>query len=314
MKNKNRFDDRKKSDQRHKSPVSIPNKDFSSQYRKPTNRQGKHERKTASEHDRRKDGHDHHEHHDDGRLLIKGRHEVLNALEAGERLETIFISSGVHGSIAGLLREKASSAQITIKELSSETFERKFGKKSQGVVAVAGVFSYADFEDIVDRALAGSQVLVALNQVEDPRNLGAIVRTVEASGCSGVIIPKNRAAGMTEWAIRTAQGAAAYLPVCRVTNLADSIRKIKEKGFWVVGLDGAAEKKFTDAVYNGPVLLVAGGEDAGLGERVKNSCDELVAIPLLGKTASLNVSVSTAIVLFEICRQKDFFKNCKKSY
>jgi 23S rRNA (guanosine2251-2'-O)-methyltransferase len=242
-------------------------------------------------------------------LIIKGRHEVLNALEAGQNLEAVFISSGFKGGLAAKVRELASAAKIPVKEVPSEVFEKKFGDKSQGIAATAGAFAYTDFEELVEKALAGSQVLVALNQVEDPRNLGAIVRTVEASGCSGIVIPKHRSAGMTEWAIRTAQGAAAHLPVARVTNLADSIEKLKEKGFWIIGLDGAADKIFTEVVYSGPVLLVAGGEDVGLGERVKKCCDELVAIPLKGKTTSLNVSVSTAVVLYEICRQKDFFQN-----
>ncbi|MFZ5952073.1 MAG: 23S rRNA (guanosine(2251)-2'-O)-methyltransferase RlmB, partial [Candidatus Rifleibacteriota bacterium] len=117
-----------------------------------------------------------------------------------------------------------------------------------------------------------------------------------------------RSAGMTEWAVRTAQGAAAHLPVARVTNIADALVTLKDAGFWVVGLDGEAEKLFCEAVYKGPVVLVAGGEDAGLGDRVKKSCDELVSIPLRGHTSSLNVSVSTAVALFEICRQKQFFQ------
>ncbi len=241
-------------------------------------------------------------------LVIKGRHEVLSALEAGQKLETIFLSSGFKGPILARVKELASAAKIPVKELNSEVFGKKFGDKSQGIAAMAGAFDYAELDDLIKKALAHSQVLVALNQVEDPRNLGAIVRSVEAAGCDGVIIAKHRSAGMTEWAIRTAQGAAAHLPVARVTNIADSIEKMKEAGFWVVGLDGTAKKVFTDAVYKGPILLVAGGEDAGLGERVKKCCDELVAIPLCGKTSSLNVSVSTAVVLFEICRQKDFFQ------
>jgi len=227
---------------------------------------------------------------------------------ARQRLETIFLSSGLKGPVVAKIHEMASSAGVPVKELNAEIFGKKFGDKSQGVAATAGAFTYCELEWLSERALAGSQVIVALNQVEDPRNLGAIVRTVEAAGCAGVIIAKHRSAGMTEWAVRTAQGAAAHLPVARVTNIADAIGKLKEEGFWVVGLDGAADKIFTAAVYNGPILLVAGGEDAGLGERVKKCCDELVAIPLCGKTSSLNVSVSTAVVLFEICRQKDFFQ------
>lgn len=240
-------------------------------------------------------------------LFIKGRHEVLNALESKEKVEAVYISSSVKGPVPAKLRELASQAGIPVKELKPDLFERKFGEKSQGIAAIAGAFAYSDLGVLIDKALAGNQVLVALNQIEDARNLGAIVRTVEASGCSGVIIQKHRSVGMTEWAIRTAQGAAAHLPVARVTNLGDSIKLLKDKGFWVIGLDEDSAKKFTEVVYSGPIVLVAGGEDAGLGDRVRKSCDDLVSIPLRGKTTSLNVSVSTAVVLYEICRQKDFF-------
>ncbi len=246
--------------------------------------------------------------HEEDTLLIRGRHEVLGALAAGQKIETIFFSATLKGLLPGQIREMASKAGIPVKEMGAEAFSHKFGEKSQGIVAIAGVFAYAELETLIENAKAASQIIVALNQVEDPRNLGAIVRTVEAAGCAGVVIAKHRSAGMTEWAVRTAQGAAAHLPVARVTNIADALVALKDAGFWVVGLDGEAKKLFCDTVYRGPIVLVAGGEDAGLGDRVKKSCDELVSIPLRGHTSSLNVSVSTAVVLFEICRQKEFFQ------
>lgn len=250
--------------------------------------------------------------HTDGQetevLLIRGRHEVFQMLESGQPVEAVVISSVVRGSAATELRQLASEKRVPVKELKPDIFTRRYGDKSQGIVAIAGAFQYSELEDLADQALAGNQVLVALNQVEDARNLGAIVRTVEASGCCGVIIPKHRSASMNEWAIRTAQGAAAYLPVSRVGNLADALEFLKKQGFWAVGLDGAAEKKYTDVMYSGPTVLVAGGEDAGLGVRVAKACDDLVSIPLAGKTPSLNVSVSIAAALFEVLRQKEFFK------
>lgn len=245
---------------------------------------------------------------EDERLFLKGRHEVVQALESGQQIDSVIISTAVKGPVGSVVRELASKAQVPVKEMNPDLFARKFGEKSQGIVAITGAFSYCTLEEIAEKATASRGVLVALNHVEDARNLGAIVRTVEASGCSGVLLPKHRSAGMTEWAMRTAQGAAAYLPVARVNNIGDALEKLKEMGYWIVGLDGDAEKTYDQVVYSGRIVLVAGGEDAGLGERVRKVCDDVVAIPLQGKTPSLNVSVSTAVVLYEILRQKHFFQ------
>lgn len=241
-------------------------------------------------------------------LYLKGRHEVVQALESGQNLDAVFVSSAVRGPVVSQIRELASSASIPVKEMSPELFERKFGEKTQGIAAVAGAFEYSSLEDLIERAEEGHSVLVALNQVEDARNLGAIVRTVECMGCDGVIIPKHRSAGMTEWAIRTAQGAAAWLPVARVNNLGDALEELKKAGYWVAGLDGSGKRQVKDLNFKDTkVVLVAGGEDVGLGERVKKACDDVVMIPMNGRTTSLNVSVSVAMALYEILRQKDFF-------
>ncbi len=245
---------------------------------------------------------------EDERLVIKGRHEVVQALESTQNVESVVISTAVKGPIGGQVRELAAARHVPVKEMNPDLFELKFGEKSQGIVALGGAFAYCTLEDLVARLQPGRRILVALNHIEDPRNLGAIVRTVEASGCGGVLIPKHRAAGMTEWAMRTAQGAASHLSVARVNNMGSALEQLKGMGFWVVGLDGKAEKKYDEVMYNSDVVLVAGGEDAGLGERIQRVCDDLVMIPLSGRTPSLNVSVSTGIVLYEILRQKQFFQ------
>jgi 23S rRNA (guanosine2251-2'-O)-methyltransferase len=248
------------------------------------------------------------ERHEDEKVILKGRHEVLQALKSEQSIETVFVNTTMKGPLLIELREMAKNRNIPFKELTGEVFKKKFGVDSQGVVAIAGAFDYCTLDELIESANKGAGILIALNCVEDARNLGAIVRTVEASGCDGIIIPKLRSAGMTEWAIRTAQGAASILPVARVTNLGDSIEKAKKAGFWAVGLDGSADKDYTSLRYSDKVILVAGGEDTGIGPRIKKVCDDVVAIPLKGKTSSLNVSVSTAVVLYEILRQKDFFK------
>ena len=241
-------------------------------------------------------------------LYLKGRHEVVQALESGQSLNSVYISAAVRGGIAVQIKELASKASVPVKELSPEIFEKRFGEKTQGVAAEAAAFEYSELEELIEKAEKGHQVLVALNQVEDARNLGAIVRTVEAMGCDGVIIPKHRSAGMTEWAIRTAQGAAAWLPVARVNNLYEALEELKKVGYWVTGLDGSADKQLKDVKYDSKVVLVAGGEDVGLGERVKKACDDIVKIPMAGRTPSLNVSVSVGMAIYEILSQKNFFE------
>ena len=241
-------------------------------------------------------------------LYLKGRHEVIQALESGQSLNAVYISLSVKGPITNQIKELASTKSVPVKELAPDIFEKKFGEKTQGVAADASEYKYTEFDELIKKAENGHQVIIALNQVEDARNLGAIVRTVEAIGCDGVIIPKHRSAGMTEWAIRTAQGASAWLPVSRVNNLSDALEELKDKGYWVVGLDGSATKELKEVKYDSKVVLVAGGEDAGLGDRVKKSCDDVVKIPMSGKTTSLNVSVSVAMAIYEILRQKNFFR------
>ena len=248
------------------------------------------------------------ERNDSDSLYLKGRHEVVQALESGQSLNSVYISAAVRGGIAAQIKELASKASVPVKELSPDIFEKKFGEKTQGVAAEAAAFEYSELDELIERAEEGHQVLVALNQVEDARNLGAIVRTVEAMGCDGVIIPKYRSAGMTEWAVRTAQGAAAWLPVARVNNLCEALEDLKKAGYWVTGLDGSADKQLKDVKYDSKVVLVAGGEDVGLGDRVKKTCDDIVKIPMAGRTPSLNVSVSVGMAIYEILSQKNFFE------
>ena len=242
------------------------------------------------------------------KLLIKGRHEVSQALEAKQKIELIYMSEQVSGEFPEKIKQLADNLNIKIKVLKSDVFKNKFGYNTQGITAVSAPFEYCPLDKLIKISENRSGIIVALNKVEDPGNLGAIVRTVEASGCDGVIIPKHRSASMTEGAIRTAQGASSYLPVSMVTNLSDAIEKLKSNGFWAIGLDEDANKNHTEIMYNEKIVLVAGGEDAGLGSRLAKSCDDIVSIPLNGKTSSLNVSVSVAIGVYEILRQKKFLK------
>lgn len=221
--------------------------------------------------------------------------------------ETVFLAASAHGPAIEAIRAAASRRQVKVQTLEPALFRRRFGEDAQGVAARAGAFAYADLETLLaGLPPAGPVILLALHQVEDPRNLGAIVRTAEVAGVAGLLIPKHRAAGMSGGALRTAQGAASWLPVARVTNLAQALETLKGKGFWIYGLEAGVPTRYDQPSYPERLVLVAGGEDAGLGRLVADRCDQLVGIPVRGRTSSLNVSVSTAVVLFEILRQQGF--------
>lgn len=242
----------------------------------------------------------------DGPIWIRGRHEVLAFLKSGKPVESLLMALEARGKEIEEIKALARARAIKVQALPMTGFRQKVGSESQGVALRIGAFPYADFETLLQEALRENGLLLVLNHVEDPRNLGAIVRTAEAAGVAGVVIPKNRAAGMTEWAIRTSQGAAAHLPVARVTNIGVVVERLKQEGFWCYGLDEDAVGRYDEIRYNARMALVIGGEDAGLGEKVKGLCDECVRIPMLGKTPSLNVAVSAGIVLFEVLRQRGF--------
>lgn len=228
-------------------------------------------------------------------------------MKAGTAIEQVLIQFGCRGTQIDEIIKAAKERQIKFQLVPSETFKRQVLGHAQGVAAKAGAFAYTDIEVLITKAKeAPKAILIALNNVEDPRNLGAVVRTAEAAGAVGVVIPLHRAAGMTEWAIRTSQGAALHLPVSRVKNMGDALETFKKIGFQVVGLDEKGEEQYDSPRYSEKLVIVSGGEDAGLGERVSGVCDVRVKLPMLGKTPSLNVSVSTAVVLYEVLRQQGF--------
>jgi 23S rRNA (guanosine2251-2'-O)-methyltransferase len=169
------------------------------------------------------------------------------------------------------------------------------GPAHQGVVGFGAAERYASLED----AAAQGGLLVVLDGVEDPHNLGAIVRTAHAAGAGAVVIPERRAAGLTDAAARAAAGALAYLPVVRVTNISRALEDLKKQGYWIYGLDQEAEQAYDQVDYTAPTALVLGGEGRGLHQNVARHCDLLVRIPMSGSVASLNVSVAAAVVLFE---------------
>jgi 23S rRNA (guanosine2251-2'-O)-methyltransferase len=175
------------------------------------------------------------------------------------------------------------------------------GSIHQGIVAILGEFAYSSLEALFG---SGKPLVVVLDGVEDPQNLGAVIRTSEACGVSGVIVPERHSAPLSAAVARASAGASAYVPVVRVTNLARTLVDLKERGLWVVGVDLVATQNWTAFDYKGPIALVFGGEHRGLRRLVRDQCDAIVGIPMLGKIKSLNVSAAAAVVLYEVVRQR----------
>ncbi len=237
---------------------------------------------------------------------IEGRHPVTEAIRAGRRIQKIYLAAGVHGAIDEITRLAAAKgipiAQLPRAELDAMTQ----GRVNQGVVALAEPRGYQDPEDMLSAAAGRNQVplLVVLDGVEDPRNLGSIIRTAAAAGAHGVIIPKDRAADLTPAAVKAAAGAADHIAVAREVNLARALDRLKEKGVWTVGADAAAKQVYTEVDYTIPTAIVVGGEHQGLRRLVKEKCDFLVRIPMAGRLNSLNASVAAAILIYEAVRQR----------
>jgi 23S rRNA (guanosine2251-2'-O)-methyltransferase len=238
---------------------------------------------------------------------LTGIHAVREALEANRPLDSVLVAKGTHGKRIEELVRLARSHGIPVRFEERPQVDRAAGtREHQGVVAFASSSPSADFYDLMKTSPPGSApgVLVLLDGVEDPQNLGAIIRTSLAAGVQGVIIPERRAAGLTDTVARASAGALAHLPVARVTNLARSMEEMKEAGYWLVGLDERAEKHYTEADFTIPVGIVLGGEGKGLHALVRERCDFLVSIPTTGPVRALNVSVAAGVVLFEVVRQR----------
>ena len=236
---------------------------------------------------------------------------VLEALRAGSRrIERITLAEGAHESRLHELLELARAAGVVVRRAPRAELQRMAGGANhQGVVANVAAVAYRDAAELLERLAArvgtgAPPLAVVLDGVEDPRNLGAIIRTAECAGVDGLFIPERRAAGLTETAAKAAAGALEYLPVARAANVARLVEEFKERGIWTVGTDADANIDYTDWDWTQPCALLFGGEGAGLRRLVRERCDALVRIPLRGHISSLNVSVAAGIVLYEALRQR----------
>jgi 23S rRNA (guanosine2251-2'-O)-methyltransferase len=239
---------------------------------------------------------------------LTGFHAVEEALAAGRALDRIVIASGRHGERIESIVRLAKSRGVPVRFEDRQQVDRLAGTRDhQGVAALAAAKPAVDLEDLL-REKSAEGLLVLLDGIEDPHNLGAIVRTSLAAGAHGVIIPERRAAGLTDTVERASAGALAHLPVARVKNLVRAMEEIKEAGYWLVGLDERADESYTEVDYKGSIGIVLGGEGEGLHELTRKRCDFLVSIPTTGPVRSLNASVAAGVVLFEAVRQRKDLK------
>lgn len=236
--------------------------------------------------------------------VIYGVNPVLEALRGERRpVERIAIALGVKIARFDELMRAAKAAKVPVARQPAASLDRHAGGRNhQGVVAWVGAARYASLDDVVER-MGERRLVVVLDGVEDPHNLGAIVRTAECAGAAGVVVPERGAVGLTETVAKTSAGALEHLPVARVTNLVPALETLKKAGAWVLGLEAGAATAYTDYDYSGPTVLVFGGEGKGLRRLVREQCDVLVSVPLHGAISSLNVSVTVGVVLFEARRR-----------
>jgi len=227
--------------------------------------------------------------------ILSGIHPVAEALRAKHPLERILVAQGAGGPRMQEIIDMARRASVPVRFEPRNALDRLAGSSAhQGVVAMGAASRYANLD-----AAASSQLVVVLDGVEDPHNLGAIIRTAHAAGAGAVIIPERRAAGVTDVVAKAAAGALEYLPITRVTNINRALEELKEKGYWIYGLDERGTESYDQAEYAPPTAFVLGSEGKGLHEQVRKHCDVLIRIPMAGKISSLNVSVAAGVVLFE---------------
>jgi 23S rRNA (guanosine2251-2'-O)-methyltransferase len=239
-------------------------------------------------------------------MVIFGIHAVEEALRArGRGFEYIALARGRADQKLQRIIDAAREQQVPVRFMPREQLDRLARVSShQGVVAVTAEKQYADIDDLLAEKRGTQHFLLVLDGVEDPHNLGAIIRTADGAGADGMIIPERRATGVTGTVVKASAGASEYLPIAKVTNVSRAIEELKSNNIWTVGLDERATKSYDQVDYKMDVALILGAEGHGLHEQVRKKCDFLVKIPMLGKVPSLNVSVAAAVVMYEIARQR----------
>lgn len=238
---------------------------------------------------------------------IYGRHPVLEALRAGRAINKILLAEGVSSRQLAPLLAAARQQGVPVQQVPRRKLDELApAAVHQGVAAAVAARAYAEVTDLLARARARGEMpfLVVLDGLEDPHNLGSILRTADAVGAHGVIIPKRRSAQLTPAAVKASAGAAEHVPVARVTNIARTLEELKAEGLWVVGTDAQATQDYRTADYTVPLALVVGSEGRGMSRLVRETCDVLVRLPMVGRLTSLNAAVAAALLMYEVFRAR----------
>ena len=239
---------------------------------------------------------------------IVGRKPVIEALKAGSTIEKITLLAGIQGTPIEEIRLLAKQHKVPINEINRQQFrEIANDQMTQGVVAILQAkHKYVDVETIFEIAKKREEkpFVLILDEIEDPHNLGALIRSAECAGVHGVVVPKHHSAPVNSTVVKTSAGATEHIAIAEVTNVVNAIEELKKEHFWIVGLDEGGDKPYDKVDYTSPIAIVVGNEGKGVRRLVREHCDFLVKIPLLGKIESLNASVAGALVMYEVVRQR----------
>ncbi|WP_028543489.1 23S rRNA (guanosine(2251)-2'-O)-methyltransferase RlmB [Paenibacillus taiwanensis] len=240
--------------------------------------------------------------------MIAGKHSVMEALRSGRTINKIWIAEQAQKHLTLPIIAEAKKAGIIVQSADKRKLDQMVeGIQHQGVVAQVAAYDYVEVDDILALAEQKGEkpFILVLDEIEDPHNLGSMLRTADCTGVHGVIIPKRRSVGLTATVSKISAGAVEYVPVARVSNLAQTIDQLKERGVWVVGTDVTAEQEVYDAtILDSPVAIVIGNENKGMGRLIRESCDVLLKLPMAGRINSLNASVAAGIVMYEVVRRR----------
>ena len=239
--------------------------------------------------------------------MIEGRNALTEALRAGRTIDKLYVVSGeTHGSLRHLVAQAKQTGAAIVRTERAQLDRMSPTGAHQGVIAVVAAHGYASLDDVFARAERRGEapLIVLCDELSDPHTLGAIIRSAECAGAHGVVIPKRRSVGLTAVVSKTSAGALEYMPVVRVSNLANAIRELKARGVWVLGTAAGGAVRLYDADLRGPAAIVIGSEGEGMSRLVAEQCDYLVSIPMRGEISSLNASAAAAILLYEAVRQR----------
>lgn len=240
--------------------------------------------------------------------FVAGRNSVLETIKSGRAVNKILLAKGERQGSVREIVGLAKASGLVVQEVEPARLDQLTGGiRHQGIVAMVAPVAYAEVEELLAKAAALGEppFLLLLDELEDPHNLGAILRTADAAGVHGVLIPKRRSCPLSATVAKTSAGAVEYVPVARVGNVVQAIERLKKAGLWVVGADMDGEKAYYRADLKGPLLVVVGGEGHGLGRLTKEACDFLVNIPMRGRITSLNASVACSLLVYEVMRQRE---------